>query len=282
MKTKTTRVWRWPLVWAQPPSAPVAAVLALALCASAAGAKTVAGPSLVPATSTPARDPAAAAILIGGINDSWRRLAGWTPLYAASGPRVLGFAYDQKHTDLATNAQRLEVELLGLRRDGVRRLSITAYSMGGWIAKAALDRMTEDGTIAEFESIQLVALATPWGGFDRANLAWRLRFFPTPGLARQISKILEVPMGFEVGSATPFIHARRAPLPANVAFYVCEGGADEVATPRTRQERENYEAVAALARRRIRIPGATHREMSAPRRLDLGRGRTGLAASTQP
>jgi alpha-beta hydrolase superfamily lysophospholipase len=251
-------------------------------CASVAGARTVARPSLVPATSQPARDPASAVVLIGGINDSWRRLAGWAPLYAAAGPRVLGFAYDQKRTDLATNAQRLEVELLGLHRDGVRRLYITAYSMGGWIAKAALDRMTEDGTIAQFESVQLVALATPWGGFERANIAWYLRFFPTPGLARTLSRVMERPMGFEVGSATPFIHARRAPLPANVAFYVCEGGADEVATPRTRQERENYEAVAALARRRIRIPGATHRDMSAPRLLDLGRGRTGLAASTGP
>ena len=33
---------------------------------------------------------------------------------------------------------------------------------------------------------------------------------------------------FEVGSATPFVHERRAALPANVAFYVCEGGADEI------------------------------------------------------
>jgi len=270
------------LVWTPPRSAMVAAVLALVACATAAGAKTVAARGLVPATSRPARDPASAAILIGGIDDSWTRLAGWEPLQSTPAQRVLGFAYDQKRTDLATNAQRLEVELLGLRRDGVRRLSITAYSMGGWIAKAALDRMTADGTIAEFESVQLVALATPWGGFERANIAWHLRFFPTPSLARILARVMERPMGFEVGSATPFIHALRAPLPAHVAFYICEGGADEVATPRTRQEWENYEAVVALARRRIRIPGATHRDMSVPRPLDLGRGHTGLNASIQP
>jgi hypothetical protein len=256
--------------------------LSLALSASGAGAKPGVRGLLVPATSRPARDPASAAILIGGIDDSWRRLAGWAPLQSAPGQRVVGFDYDQKRTDLATNAQRLEVELLGLRREGVRRLSITAYSMGGWIAKAALDRMTADGTIAEFESIQLVALATPWGGFERANIAWHLRFFPTPGLARTLSRLMERPMGFEVGSATPFIHALRAPLPAHVAFYICEGGADEVATPRTRREWENYEAVVALARRRIRIPGANHRDMSVPRRLDLDRDRTGLSASIQP
>ena len=272
MRVRPGRAWRRLLVFA----------LALVSCVAAASAKTVAARGLVPATSRPARDPASAALLIGGIDDSWTRLAGWEPLQSTPAQRVLGFAYDQKRTDLATNAQRLEVELLGLRRDGVRRLSITAYSMGGWIAKAALDRMTADGTIAEFESVQLVALATPWGGFERANIAWHLRFFPTPSLARILARVMERPMGFEVGSATPFIHALRAPLPAHVAFYICEGGADEVATPRTRQEWENYEAVVALARRRIRIPGATHRDMSVPRPLDLGRGHTGLNASIQP
>jgi len=271
MTVRPGRAWRRFLVF----------TLVLVSCAAAAGAKTVAAPGLVPATSRPARDPASAAILIGGIDDSWTRLAGWAPLQSP-GQRVVGFAYDHKRTDLATNAQRLEVELLGLRREGVRRLSITAYSMGGWIAKAALDRMTADGTIAEFESVQLVALATPWGGFERANIAWHLRSFPTPGLARALSRVMERPMGFEVGSATPFIHALRAPLPAHVAFYICEGGADEVATPRTRREWENYEAVVALARRRIRIPGANHRDMSVPRRLDLGGGRSGLSASIQP
>ena len=271
MTVRPGRAWRRLLVW----------TVAIASCATAAGAKTVAAPGLVPAASRPARDPASAAILIGGIDDSWTRLAGWAPLQSP-GQRVVGFAYDHKRTDLATNAQRLEIELLGLRREGVRRLSITASSMGGWIAKAALDRMTVDGTIAEFESVQLVALATPWGGFERANIAWHLRFFPTPGLARTLSRVMERPMGFEVGSATPFIHALRAPLPAQVAFYICEGGADEVATPRTRREWENYEAVVALARRRIRIPGATHRDMSVPRPLDLGRGHTDLSASIEP
>jgi hypothetical protein len=263
------KAWRARVAWA----------VGLALCASLAGANPLVPAPLVPMTSPPARDPASAAVLIGGINDSWRQMAGWAPLHAAAGRRVVGFAYDQKRTDLAANAEMLEVALFGLRRDGVRRLYITAYSMGGWFAKAAIDRMVADGAVGEFESVELIALATPWGGFDRANVAWKLRWFPTPGLARRISQVLERPMGFEVGSATPFIHDRRAPLPANVAFYVCEGGADEVATPRTRQERENYEAVVALARRRIRIPGARHADMSAPRRLDLGRGSTGLAAS---
>ena len=119
MTVRPGRAWRRFLVF----------TLVLVSCAAAAGAKTVAAPGLVPATSRPARDPASAAILIGGIGDSSTRLAGWAPLQSAPGQRVVGFDYDQKGTDLATNAQRLEVELLGLRREGVRRLSIIAYSM---------------------------------------------------------------------------------------------------------------------------------------------------------
>jgi hypothetical protein len=249
----------------------------LVLWAGAARATPARSP-FVPAVTPPARDPASAAVLIGGINDSWQRLSGWVPIHAAAGRRVVGFPYDQKRTDLATTAEALEGALLSLRSEGVVHLHITAYSMGGWIAKAALDRMAADGTIAEFESIELVALATAWGGFDRANLAWKLRAFPTPGLARRISRVLELPMGFEVGSATPFIQERRAPLPPNVSFFVYEGGADEVATPRTKQERANYEAVAALARRRVRVPGARHRDMSDPRVVQSGRAADGRSA----
>src|ERR1700716_3443046 len=114
----TSNPWRRHVAWA----------LGLALTASMASARSDVRASLVPATSRPARDPASAAILIGGVNDSWRQLGGGAPLHAAAGRRVVGFAYDQKRTDLATSAETLEVALLGLRRDGVRRLHITAYS----------------------------------------------------------------------------------------------------------------------------------------------------------
>jgi hypothetical protein len=42
---------------------------------------------------------------------------------------------------------------------------------------------------------------------------------------------------------------------------VFEGGADEVATPRTAEERENYEAVVALAVTRTTVRGARHTDM---------------------
>ena len=208
-----------------------------------------------------AGDSGDAAILIGGINDTWRSLGDWIPVHAAAGRRVLGYTYDQRHDDLDTGARRLAEALEGLAGQGVRRLHITAYSMGGWVAKAALDRMTADGSIDTFERIELTTLATPWGGFGRANIVWRLRHVPTTGIARAFSRAIGKPMGFEVGSRTPFVRARRAPLSPRVTFHVFEGGADETATPRTREERENYEAVVALAATRTLVRGARHTDM---------------------
>lgn len=209
----------------------------------------------------PAGDPSEAAVLVGGINDTWRSLDDWVPVHAAAGRQVFGYTYDQRHEDLETCARRFAEGLHGLAGQGVRRLHVTAYSMGGWVAKAALDRMTADGTIDAFEAVDLTTLATPWGGFGRANIVWRLRHVPTPGIARAFSRAIGKPMGFEVGSRTPFVRARRAPLSPRVTFHVFEGGADETATPRTREERENYEAVVALAATRTLVRGARHVDM---------------------
>ena len=217
-----------------------------------------------PVTDGPIKDAgdvADVAVLIGGINDTWRSLGAWTAVHAAAGREVLGYTYDQRRDDLETSARRLAEALSGLPDRGVRRLHITAYSMGGWVAKAALDRMTADGSIEAFDTIELTTLATPWGGFGRANIVWHLRRVPTRGIARAFSRAIGKPMGFEVGSGTPFVRARRAPLSPRVTFHVFEGGADEIATPRTREERENYEAVVALAATRVTVQGAHHVDM---------------------
>ena len=71
-------------------------------------------------------------------------------------------------------------------------------------------------------------------------------------------------MAFEVGSRTPFVRARRCALPPHVRFHVFESAEDEIAAPRTAEERENYEAVVALATERVTIRGARHPDMRGP------------------
>jgi alpha-beta hydrolase superfamily lysophospholipase len=218
-------------------------------------------PAMVAEPPPAAVDPAEAAVLVGGINDTWRSLDGWALRHAAAGRRVLGYTYDQSRDDLDTSARFFAEALLSLCDEGVRRLHIAAYSMGGWVAKAALDRMAVEGSLARFDSIEFTAIATPWGGFGRANVAWRLRHFPTSRLARAFSRVIGKPMAFEVGSRTAFVRLRRAPLPPIVTFRVFEGGNDETATPRNPEERENYEAVVSLACARVLVAGARHADM---------------------
>jgi hypothetical protein len=197
-------------------------------------------------------------VLIGGMEDSWRSLDGWAAEHASAGRRVCGYEYDSGRHTMSEAAARLERDLDALASSGTRRLYITAYSMGGWIAKAALDSMARRGTIQWYERVELVALGTPWGGYTRANLPWHLRWFPLPGVARGIARMVQRPMAFEVGASSSFVRERQAPLPGNVDFVICDGGADHVARPRTAEERANYSAVVNIATRRVSLPGATH------------------------
>ena len=66
-------------------------------------------------------------------------------------------------------AQEFAQALAGLHGQGVRRVHITAYSMGGWVAKAALDRMTADGSVLQVEA-RLQREVPGEGGFPLAEL----------------------------------------------------------------------------------------------------------------
>ena len=209
-------------------------------------------------------DATGTAVLIGGIGDDWRSLREWVPLHAKAGLRVCGYSYDSRRVTMSAAARELQRVVEGLPLSESRRLRFTGFSMGGWIAKAALDAMVESATIRRHEEVDLLALGTPWGGFSSANVVWRLRSFPSPAIARGIARLIGRPMAFEVGARSPFVHERRAPLPARVRFLVCEGDADRVARPRTRQERANHAAVLAAATRRVMLAGATHEDLRRP------------------
>jgi hypothetical protein len=202
-----------------------------------------------------------ASILVGGINDTWHVLDPWAPRDAKKGWHVLGFPYDQRRKTNAQNAAILARELRSLQATGVTRVRITAHSMGGLIVKAALDEMQADGSLARFERVDFTALGTPWGGFDSANSAHSMRNFPG---AKAIMKLVGKPMSFEMGSKSPFIKDRDAPLPPNVRFTMKIGLADDIATPRSDRERANFEAVRRLATSVVEVDGAGHMDVARP------------------
>lgn len=242
-----------------------ATVIGAVAMASAARAGTSASRGAPLTCGASGADPVSTAVLIGGIHDSWRSLESWIPLHTGAGRTVCGYTFDYRRRSMASGAAGLEHALEDLAASGTRRLFITAFSMGGWIAKAAVDAMVRNGGIHRFERVELVALGTPWGGFSRADPLWHLRWFPTPGLARALARVIRRPMAFEVGAASAFIRARQAALPRHVNFIVCDGGADRTAGPRTTRERVNYDAVLSIATRRVSVPRATHDDLRVAR-----------------
>lgn len=238
-----------PLAWL------VAAYLSAALsgCADLSQDKRDAGP---PSGLVPVRAPRdagqATAVLVGGINDTYHFLDQWGERYRDAGLVVYGFECDYGSKTMTEAAELLSEGLTTLAEAGTDQLVITAHSMGGLVAKHALDRMAESGTIHRFRSIELNALGSPWGGFRLANL---VRYAPFPVT---VGRLIGYPMGVEIGSGSDFMRRLAMPLPSNAKLNVYHGTADSVATPRQREEIERFHALVRIAHRHIILHGVNH------------------------
>jgi hypothetical protein len=200
----------------------------------------------------PLAEPRTAVVLIGGIHDTYNFLERWGERYHAAGLAVYGFDCDYRAHTMSEAAQRLEQGLHALAGRGVVRIVITAHSMGGLIAKHALDRLAASGGIGRFEGIELHALGTPWGGFRLADL---VRYAPFP---RTVGRLIGYPMGEEIGSGSAFMRGLGAALPANVALHIIEGSNDSVAIPSAPEELAGFAAVVRIATTHVVLPDVDH------------------------
>lgn len=193
-----------------------------------------------------------AVLLVGGINDTYHFLDRWGARYRDAGLSVYGFDCDYGSTTMTEAAELMMERLDALAEAGTDQLVITAHSMGGLIAKHALDRMAASGSIHRFRSIELNALGTPWGGFRLANL---VRYAPFPVT---VGRLIGYPMGVEIGSGSDFMRQLATPLPPHVRLTIFHGSADSIAMPRQREEIERFEAVVDIAHRHVVLPGVNH------------------------
>lgn len=72
-------------------------------------------------------------------------------------------AYDDFKTRTAKNGTFLSQEISKL---GKRTVTLVAHSMGGLISRKAIADFVENRTIAEYETIRLFTIDTPWHGFE--------------------------------------------------------------------------------------------------------------------
>ncbi|WP_415061355.1 esterase/lipase family protein [Bdellovibrio sp.] len=76
------------------------------------------------------------------------------------------FAYDDMHRSLRLSAQDLAEEL---RKLNDSQITLIAHSMGGVVARAALDILAKDTSSSVLPRIHLIAVYTPWhGGYEKS------------------------------------------------------------------------------------------------------------------
>ncbi len=162
-------------------------------------------------------------VLVGGVGNSHTYFESWVPSLASQGRQVLGFEHDHRAMRISEGAEELARELQAL--EGTVELVIHAHSMGGLLAKRALQLLQERGELSRFTALELHTYGTPWGGFFAANFA---RWIPMP---HALALKLGIPMAQEIGSLSPFMQAVAAPLPGDVIHVAHEGDRDLVGVP---------------------------------------------------
>lgn len=195
----------------------------LALCQTPVFASTVSVPDNEHSSACQEKR---AAVLVGGVGEDWRYFSSWVPGLQKQGLCVFGFAYDHTTSTMPEGADLLSRDLETLREQGFSEILLLAHSMGGLVAKRALQTAPMDGG-ADPVSVHFHAYGTPWGGFFWANFA---RF--TPG-ADFVLRRTGLPMAVDIGSTSAFMVSLQSPLPPNVSTTLHNSLADTVATPQT-------------------------------------------------
>jgi pimeloyl-ACP methyl ester carboxylesterase len=134
------------------------------------------------------------------------------------------FFYYPSGIRLSLASRLLFESLLDLRKKyGFKTVCITAHSMGGLITRDLLTRydLKQNGIDVKI----YMTLASPWTGFDSANMAF---MFPSKKL----------PIWYDVTSTSSFINqALRAQLPPTISYYLFYGKEDSVARGTALDER---------------------------------------------
>jgi pimeloyl-ACP methyl ester carboxylesterase len=198
--------------------------------------------------------PTRAVIVFGGIYETYHYWDSWLPLLAAPQTNIYGFDHDHTSTDMRTAARLLAGEIAQLADIGIVDVTVIAHSMGGLVAKAALDELVENDNAVKFVRVELRAFGTPWGGFLFAEPA---HFLPGSAL---VSRVIGLPMGPDIGPQSAFMESLDNPLPPNMRLNLYVGSKDGMASPGMYLTRRRYEAIENIAESVTVLEGLGHKD----------------------
>ena len=199
-----------------------------------------------------AEHPTDAVVFVGGIHETYRYFDSWGPQVAGENTLVVGFDHDAATGSMSAAALELEQGIEALGDEGVTRITVIAHSMGGLIAKAALDELVRRGQASRFTTVDLHTFGTPFGGFMAAEPAHLMPF------GKVISDAIGLPMGPEIGPTSAFMRHLSQPWPANMALHLYIGTEDAIAQPKAYFTKRRYEAVTTGAQTMEILDGYGH------------------------
>lgn len=191
-------------------------------------------------------------ILIGGIYDSYHYFDAWVDALESPNNLVVGWSHDHQGMSMVDAAKELSTQIAELHQQGVTDITLIAHSMGGLVAKGAVDELANAGLATEFRHIDLLTFGTPWGGFALADLA-----IYSPGSAT-ISKLIRYPMGPDIGPSSAYMQSLSQPMPSNGALRIYVGSKDDTARPAAASTKARWQAIVAVANSVSELPGLGH------------------------
>lgn len=111
-----------------------------------------------------------AVILVGGIHETSHYFDSWVAALASPDTVVMGWDHDHWAMSMRASAGLLAGRVSDLSAQGITDVTIVAHSMGGLVAKGAIDELSRTGEAKNFVRIEIQAFGTPWGGYTLADL----------------------------------------------------------------------------------------------------------------
>ena len=108
-------------------------------------------------------------ILVHGCNGSAGRFRSLAQLYAFHGQQAVCYSYDDRDS-LVMSAEQLAISINDLASvTGNQKISIVGHSMGGLVARKAVEDNQKNSNPLEDNNLELVTISAPFSGIEAAN-----------------------------------------------------------------------------------------------------------------